>query len=208
MEGFQPKHWHELNADERAKALKYLMYLKEKRNGDVKGRKCADRQSQRLYTNKQDTASPTASLAGLIITCVIDAHEKRDVSTVDIPGAFLQTKMLKNEDDVHVVLDGKIAELLAKICPDTYQKYVHHKRGQGYIYCNLNVALYGNLKAAIIFWKKLSKSLKEMVSQSTHMTDVLQTQSSTYHNAQSRIRSCFEHVFCCWSCCHPSELFR
>ena len=25
MEGFQPKHWHELNVDERAKALKYLM---------------------------------------------------------------------------------------------------------------------------------------------------------------------------------------
>ena len=33
MEGFQPKHWHELNADELTKALKYLMYLKEKRNG-------------------------------------------------------------------------------------------------------------------------------------------------------------------------------
>ena len=42
MEGFQPKHWHELNSDERAKALKYLMYLKEKRNGYVKGRGCAD----------------------------------------------------------------------------------------------------------------------------------------------------------------------
>ena len=54
-EGFQPKHWHELNADERAKALKYLMYLKEKRNGDVKGRGCADGRSQKLYTNKQDT---------------------------------------------------------------------------------------------------------------------------------------------------------
>ena len=109
-----------------------------------------------------NTASPTASLAGLIITCVIDSHEKRDVATVDIPGAFLQTKMPQNEDDVHVVLDGKIAELLAKIFPDTYQKYVHHKRGQAYIYCKLNVALYGTLKAAILFWKKLSKSLKEM----------------------------------------------
>ena len=61
-----------------------------------------------------------------------------------------------------MVLDGKIAELLAKICPDTYQKYVHHKRGQTYLYCKLNVALYGTFKAAILFWKKLSKSLKEM----------------------------------------------
>ena len=106
------------------------MYLKEKKNGDIKGRGYADGRSQRLYTNKQDTALPTASLAGLIITCVIDAHEKRGIATVYITGASLQTKRSKNEDDVHVVLDGKIAELLAKICPDTYQKYVHHKRIQ------------------------------------------------------------------------------
>ena len=38
---------------------------------------------------------------------------------------------------------------------------MHHKRGQAYIYCKLNVALYGTLKATIIFWKILSKSLKE-----------------------------------------------
>ena len=30
MQGFQPKHWFELTKDERANALKYLMYLKEK----------------------------------------------------------------------------------------------------------------------------------------------------------------------------------
>ena len=81
---------------------------------------------------------------------------------MDIPGDFLQTKIPNNEDDVHMVLDGKIAELLAKICPHTYQKYVHHKGGQAYIYCKFNVALYGTLKAAILFWKKLSKSLKDM----------------------------------------------
>ena len=95
MKGFQPKHWHELNTDERSKALKYLIYLKEKHNGDVKSRGYAYGRSQRLYTNKQDTASPTASLAGLIITYVIDAHKKRDVATVDIPGAFLQTNAQK-----------------------------------------------------------------------------------------------------------------
>ena len=39
---------------------------------------------------------------------------------------------------------------------------MHHKRGQAYIYCKINVALYETLKSAILFWKKLSKSLKEM----------------------------------------------
>ena len=152
--------WYELTKEEHQAALKYLMYLKEKRDGRIKGRGCADGRPQRLYTHKHDSTSPTASLAGLIMTCIIDAYEQRDVATVDIPGAFLQTKQPKDEV-VHVVLDGRMAELLAKISPETYQKYVHHKRGQAYIYCQLDCALYGTLKAAMLFWQKLTKSLKK-----------------------------------------------
>jgi len=81
--------------------------------------------------------------------------------TVDIPGAFLQTKMPKEDRDVHVVLDGRMAELLAKISPGDYQKFVHNHRGQSHIYCKLNVSLYGTLKAAVLFWKKLSGYLKD-----------------------------------------------
>jgi hypothetical protein len=73
MEGFQPRHWHKLSAEERAQALKYLMYLKEKRDGSIKGRGCADGRPLWLYTQKKETSSPTVSLAGLIMTCVIDA---------------------------------------------------------------------------------------------------------------------------------------
>ena len=53
-----------------------------------------------------------------------------------------------------------MAELLAKIAPETYQEYVSQKRGQAYIYCRVNVAIYRTLKAALMFWKKLSASLK------------------------------------------------
>jgi len=90
---------------------------------------------------------------------MIDAYEKRDVATRDIAGAFLQTKMPKDEKDVHVMLVGRMAELLAKISPETYQKYMHHRRGQAYIYCKGNVAIYGTLNAALLFWKKMSASL-------------------------------------------------
>ena len=37
MEGFRHKHLYELTEEERTKALKYLMYLREKRNGRIKG---------------------------------------------------------------------------------------------------------------------------------------------------------------------------
>ena len=122
MEGFQPKHWYELTKEERTKALKYLMYLKEKRDGRIKGRGCADGQPQQAYTKKIDTSSPTTLLAAIMCTCMSDAFKKRDIATVDIPGAFLQTKMPKGEDGVHMVLDGRMAELLAKIDPETYQE--------------------------------------------------------------------------------------
>jgi hypothetical protein len=102
------------------------MYLKEKRDGRIKGRGCADGRPQRVYTTKAESSSPTTSLARLIMTCVIDAYEKRDVATVDIPGAFLQTKM-PSDKKVHVVLEGRIAELLAKITPDVYREFVHHR---------------------------------------------------------------------------------
>ena len=38
------------------------------------------------------------ALTAIMLTCMIDAFEKRDVATVDIPGAFLQTKMPKEEN--------------------------------------------------------------------------------------------------------------
>ncbi len=47
---------------------------------------------------------------------------------------------------------------VAKIAPEVYQEYVHHRRGQADIYCKLNVALYGTLKVALLFWKKLTAS--------------------------------------------------
>ena len=36
MDGFQPKKWDELSKDERTKALRYLMYIKEKHDGKVR----------------------------------------------------------------------------------------------------------------------------------------------------------------------------
>ena len=93
----------------------------------------ADGRPQQAYMKKIDTSSPTASLVEIMLTCMINAFEKRDIATVDISGAFLQTKMSKGEDDVYVILDGRMAELLANIDPKTYQEYVHQRQGQAYI---------------------------------------------------------------------------
>ena len=46
----------------RDKTLRYLMFLKQKRNGDIKGRGYADSRPQRLYKSKSKTSSPTAAI--------------------------------------------------------------------------------------------------------------------------------------------------
>lgn len=116
----------------------------------MKGCGFADARPQRIYTTKIESSSHMATLAGTMMTCVIDAYEGKDVAAVDPPGVFLQTIMPKDKRDVHVILEGWITEFLAKIAPEVYQEYKHHKKGQSYLYCKLNVALYGTIKAALL----------------------------------------------------------
>ena len=97
-----------LTREEKRSALKYLMFLKQKRCGRVKGRGCADGRKQRIYKTKEETSSPTISIESLFLTCIVDALEKRHVITCDIPGAFMQAEM---DEVVHVKLDGELAEL-------------------------------------------------------------------------------------------------
>ena len=42
-----------LSHEQRMDALQYLMFLKQKRNGTIKGRGCADGRKQRQYTTKE-----------------------------------------------------------------------------------------------------------------------------------------------------------
>jgi hypothetical protein len=47
--------------------------------------------TQRIYTNKEDAASPTVMTKSILLTSTIEAKEKQYVMTVDIPNAFVQT---------------------------------------------------------------------------------------------------------------------
>jgi hypothetical protein len=145
------------NDDKRA-ALQYLMFLKQKRNGTIKGRGCADGRKQRQYTAKEDASSPTVAIESVMLSSVIDAMEGRDVATVDIPGAFMQADM---DDLVHMKLEGKMAELLVRIEPKLYRKYIQIEKGKQVLYVELRKALYGTLKAALLFWKRLTGELKK-----------------------------------------------
>jgi hypothetical protein len=112
---------YDLTAEERKGALRYLMFLKEKLCGTIKGHGCADGRSQWEYMSKQETLSPTVATKALLLTCVINAIEKRDVATCNIPGAYMQLDMTGK---VVMKLEGVMAKVILKIDPKKYTKYV------------------------------------------------------------------------------------
>ena len=135
------------------------MFLTKKRCGRIKGRGCADGRKQRVYTSKEDARSPTVAIESLMLSCVIDAKENRDVGIIDIPGAFMHADM---EDTIYMKMEGKMAELLVRIDPTLYRKYIQMENGKMVLYVELKKALYGTLKAALLFWKLLTSKLTEI----------------------------------------------
>ena len=82
--------WKDLTWDIRKRALGYLMFMKRKRSGKMKGRGCGDGRPQQEHITKEESNSFTMSLYALMGSCVVDALDDGKVITVDIPGAFLQ----------------------------------------------------------------------------------------------------------------------
>jgi hypothetical protein len=98
-DAFKPLHWRELSHTQRQTALESHMFLKEKRDGSKKGRTLAGGNKQRGYICKEDASSPTVSVESVLLTCVVDAEEGRDVAVIDIPNAFTQTHV--EEEELH-----------------------------------------------------------------------------------------------------------
>jgi hypothetical protein len=138
----------------RQRALRYLMFIKEERDGAVKVRGCTDGRPQWQYTYKEDLSSPMVSLEAMMMSCCIDAKEGRYVAVTDIPGAFLHMDM---NQCVHMIIEVKITEHGAKFELGIYRKYIwHDKRGKPILYIKLKKALYGTLQMTLIFWQYVS----------------------------------------------------
>ena len=148
-----PVHRKNLTPDQRKEALAYLMFLKHKRCGKVKGRGCADGRKQRAYIAREESTAPTVSTEAVFLTAVIDALER---TVLDVPGAFMQADI---DELVHVRFTGEMVSMLLHIDNDMYNEYVVIEKGEKVMYMELLKALYGTLRAARLVWQKLSKQL-------------------------------------------------
>jgi hypothetical protein len=85
-------------------------------------------------------------------------YQTSNVATSDVHGAFMQSKM---KGKVVMKLEGLMAEIILKINPKKYTKYVVQENGKDVIYVILNRALYDTLQAALLFWQNLSSQLEK-----------------------------------------------
>ena len=80
------------------------MLLEKKKDKDPKGRCVYNGKPTRIYKKREDTTSPTVSLEANLITALIDAHEKRNVMSNDVPNGFVQTRLktrVEGDEDKH-----------------------------------------------------------------------------------------------------------
>jgi hypothetical protein len=102
---------------------------------------------------------PTVATESVFLTTVIDALEGRDVAVLDVPGAFMQADMDKL---VHVRFTGKMVDLLMEINQRMYGPCIVKEEGKETVmYVELLKALYGTIRAAQLFWEKLTGKLLE-----------------------------------------------
>jgi hypothetical protein len=160
---FRPINPKDLNEEERMQVLESHLFLKEKRDTTVKGRMVAGGNKQRGTIGKQDASSPTAALESVLLTAVINAKEGRDVAVIGIPNAFVQTRLENEEDKAVMRLRGKLAKLMVKVAPEIYTKYVIiNRKGETVLYVRLLNALYGIMKAALLYYQRFVTDLQSI----------------------------------------------
>ena len=161
---FKPIHIEELTELERKRAMESLIFLVEKRDGTFKGRTCANGSTQREYTDRDEAASPTAMTESIIITGVIDAKQRRDIMTADIPNAFVQTRIDEKEVGERIIMKirGPLVDMLLELSPETYQGYVVYEGKSKVLYVMMVMALYGMLQSSLLYYKKFRKDIESI----------------------------------------------
>ena len=90
------------------------MFIVKKRTGEIKARTVAGGNSQRGHVTKEESSLPTVSTKAVLVTSIVDALEERDVAVVDIPNAFMQTRVMEAKQRVIIWLTGIVVDWLVR----------------------------------------------------------------------------------------------
>ena len=147
---------------EKAMVLPAVNLIKEKRSGDIKGRTCVNNSKQRKYLKQDESvSSPTTNFEYLVTTLLIDACGQKDVAICDIPGAFLQAKLKKDNNERTIMrLEGEFVDIMCDVNPE-YKPNITYVKGKMTLYLEIIQAIYGCLESSLRWYELYSKTLKE-----------------------------------------------
>jgi hypothetical protein len=99
----------------------------------------------------------------VLLTCIIDAEEDRDVAVIDIPNAFIQTKVEDEKDRVFIRVRGELANILVDIDKDYYGPYVStDRKGAKQLILQCQNAIYGTMVASLLYYGKFCRTLDRL----------------------------------------------
>ena len=105
--------------------------------------------------------SPTVSTDSVFITAALESMDRRRTCGVDLPRACLSADM-NDEEEVLMVLCDNLAELMALAAPEIYRDHIAVTSvDRTVLYVKLYKALYGCLKSALLFYRKLWGNLRQ-----------------------------------------------
>ena len=156
---FVPKRYSDLTDEEKKKVLESHMFVVNKRDGKMKARKVAGGNTQRDYLTKEDASSPTVSTHAVLLTSIVDAHERQDVAVIDIPNAFIQTRVNNPKDRVIIRIRGVVVDWLVKIAPEVYGPFVTtDKKGNKVLLVECWNAIYGTMIAGLLYYRSFLRA--------------------------------------------------
>ena len=87
------------------------MFLKGKRDGKIKVQTVAGGNKQRTFIPKEYARSPTVATESILLTSIVAAEEDRDITFIDILGAFIQMRV-KKKDIAIIKFRGLLVDVL------------------------------------------------------------------------------------------------
>ena len=139
------------------------MFLKEKRDKTIKGRTVARGNKQCNCVSKKDVSLPTVSTESVLLSCIIDVHEGGDVAVMDIPNAFIQTRVECKQDMVVMKLCRVSVDTLLEIAPETCKEHVtkDKKKNTKQLIVQCQNAICGVMMSSPLCCKKFMGSIME-----------------------------------------------
>jgi hypothetical protein len=157
---FRPVDWKRISRTQ--KILPSKMFLKPKWNssGAFDKLKCrlvggGHRQNHEDFG---DLSAPTLGLTALFALLSIAVYLGQKSKCADVPSAYLNAPLKKEDGPIHVRLDKKTSEIVIKMRPEL----AHLADPSGRIVGEVEYALYGLIQSAMLWYEHLTKSLESL----------------------------------------------